>query len=81
MKTESLDKTENKMIFIERDQPLTRQEVENKLDILRTAVEEAKNDIHSDKIKKAIIATVPTFCNPEDVNKRANKSDEMKMIS
>ena len=34
MKNESLDKTEDDMIFIERDKPLTRAEVEEKLDIL-----------------------------------------------
>ncbi len=80
MKNEELVKTDNKMIFIEHDQPLSREEVENKLTILKTAVEEAKNDIGSDKVKKAIIATVPTFHEPEALNKKADKSDEMKMV-
>ncbi len=80
MKNEELVKTDNKMIFVERDQPLSRKDVENKLTILKTAVEEAKNSIGSDKVKKAIIATVPTFHEPETLNKKAAKSDEMKMV-
>ncbi len=80
MKTETLDKTDNNMIFIERDHPHTRAEVEEKLAILKKAVEESKNELGSVKVKAAIVATVPTFRDPEVINKRADKSDEMKMV-
>ena len=80
MKTETLDKTDNNMIFIERDHPCTRAEVEEKLAILKKAVEESKHELGSAKVKAAIIATVPTFRDPEVINKRAEKSEEMKMV-
>ena len=43
IKTEELDKTDNKMIFVERDTPLSRSEVDRRLAILAMAVEEAKD--------------------------------------
>ena len=81
MKTETLDKTENNMIFIERDQPYTRAEVEEKLEILKQAVEDSKDELGSEKVKTAIVATVPTFRDPEVINKKAEKSEEMKMVN
>lgn len=78
MKTETLDMTDNKMIFIERDKPYTREEVEEKLAILSKAVEDARDEIGSQKVKAAIVATVPTFREPNEINKNAASSDEMK---
>lgn len=80
MKTESLDKTPNHMIFIERDKPLTRDEVEEKLAILKEAVENNKTTLASPAIKEAIKRVVPTFVDPEEINKDAAKADEMKMV-
>ena len=80
MKTETLDKTENNMIFIERDAPLTREAVEEKLKILFSAVEESKNQLGSDKVKSAIVQTVPTFHDPSEINSQASSSDEMKAV-
>ena len=79
IKTENLSKTDNKLIFIEKDAPLSRDEVEGKIEILRRAVDESKNGISSEKIKAALKATVPTYKNPEEVNLDAEKSEEMKM--
>ena len=73
MKTEQLDKTENDMIFIERDAPYTRQEVNEKLRILMDAVN-ARTGIH-----EAIAKVVPTFQTPEQANQKAGSSAEMKM--
>ena len=73
MKTEQMDKTENNMIFIERDMPYSRQEVEEKLRILQSAVEGKRT------AKQAVTAVVPTFCDPTEVNIRADNSEEMKM--
>lgn len=81
MKTEALSKTDNNMIFIEKDSPLTREEVEQKLLILRQAVEQTKNKIASPAIKAAMKQVVPTFVDPEEVNKNAQDSAEMKMIN
>ncbi len=81
MKTETLDMTDNKMIFIERDKPLTREEVEDKLTVLKNAVNESSDKLGSAKVKKAIKAVVPTFHEPNEINKHAASSDEMKEAS
>jgi FlaA1/EpsC-like NDP-sugar epimerase len=79
IKTEHLDKTENSMIFIEKDTPLSRAEIDEKIQILVDAVKANKGVIASPEIKKAIKSVVPTFVDPEDINKDAEKSEEMKM--
>ncbi|MBE6584232.1 MAG: polysaccharide biosynthesis protein [Ruminococcaceae bacterium] len=81
IKTEHLEKTENSMIFIERDKPLSRAEVDAKLEVLMNAVAEAKTEICSPLIKEAIKKVVPTFREPEKVNKNAERSEEMKMTT
>ena len=70
IKTEELDKTDNEMIFVERDTPLSREEVERRLTILREAVESAKDEIGSGKIAEAMKAVVPTYVDPEEINRR-----------
>ena len=79
IKTEHLEKTENSMIFIEKDTPLSRAEVDAKIQILTDAVKATKDQIASPAIKQAIKSVVPTFVDPEDINKNADKSEEMKM--
>ena len=79
IKTEKLEKTDNNMIFVERDAPLTRDEVEEKLEILRAAVKHAELEIEAQSIKDAMMSVVPTFKTPEEVNNRAHKSDEMRL--
>ena len=79
IKTEHLEKTDNKKIFIERDTPLTREQVRDKLIILRDAVNATKGEIASPLIKAAMKKVVPTFHDPEEINKDAEKSQEMKM--
>ena len=81
IKTETLDKTENNMIFIERDEPLTRAEVEARLDDLKAAVCAAENDIASDLIKQAMKRAVPTYKEPEEINCMASQSEEMKLLT
>ena len=81
MKTETLTKTENDMIFIERDTPLTRTAVDQKLEILAKAVESAKEEIGSPKIKDALYCVVPTFHSPERVNRAAEQAEEMKEVN
>ncbi len=80
MKNETLDKTDNNMIFIERDAPLSRAEVEEKLAVLAKAVEDSCESIGSELVKKAIIEVVPTFHEPTELNKNASSTDEMKAV-
>lgn len=72
IKTEGLRKTENDMIFVEQDTPLTREEVDAKLKILTDAVANGENLHH------AFAAVVPTFQTPEQANRHADESEEMK---
>ncbi len=81
MKTETLTATDNNMIFIEKDTPYTREQIEEKLAILKNAISETKNEIASHKIKDAMKRVVPTFMDPEDVNKSAEDSEEMKLTA
>ena len=78
IESETVSKTENKMIFIEKDTPLTREAVDEKLDMLRAAVAECKNEIEAAKIKEAMHKAVPTFRDPEKVNKHAAEAKEMQ---
>jgi len=78
IKTEELTKTDNNMIFVEKDTPLTRAEVEDKIKVLTDAVTAAENDLGSEKVKAAIKAVVPTFCDPEELNEKAAKTKEFK---
>ena len=78
IKTETLDKTPNNMIFIERDEPYTRDEIENKLADLKEAVVAFENGSF-EAVKTALKRQVPTFKDPEDINKSAEDSSEMRM--
>lgn len=64
VKTEELDKTDNELIFIERDTPVTMAELEEKLETLRAAV--ASNE--DEQVKAAMKQVVPTYRSPEEVN-------------
>ncbi len=79
MKTEFLSKTSNNMIFIERDQPLTREAVDEKLAELNRAVVLFEENAVNGAVKNAIRRLVPTYRDPEDINRTAEKSEEMKM--
>lgn len=77
VKTEELDKTENSLIFIERDDPISPEALANKLAILRAAVVSESNE----KAKQALHEVIPTFHRPEEVNRTAQKSEEMKIAA
>ncbi|MBD8973005.1 MAG: polysaccharide biosynthesis protein, partial [Clostridiales bacterium] len=69
VKTEELDKTDNSMIFIERDTALSREEMYQKIQVLKDACDTGDNQI----AKEALRSVVPTFKTPEEVNKTAFK--------
>ena len=76
IKTEELDKTENNMIFVERDQPLSADVIEEKLEILRRALQTDSNSA----VKQALMQVVPTYHTPEEVNQNAIEAEEMKLL-
>ena len=81
MKNELQEKTDNEMIFIEKDTPLSRAEVEEKLEILLEAVEAAEENHTPVLVRDAIVKVVPTFHLPEETNRSAEKSEEMLALS
>ncbi len=80
-KTEECRKTDNELIFIENDVPLSRAEVDEKIRILLDAVRESETVLASPRIKEAMMQVVPTFHNPDEVNSTAEQSDEMKEVA
>ncbi|QUA54548.1 polysaccharide biosynthesis protein [Aristaeella lactis] len=64
IRTEEMDKTENDLIFIERDKPLSEEEIWEKLNILREALATG----HNTAVKEALMKVVPTYHTPEEVN-------------
>ena len=78
---ENMDKTENNLIFIERDAPLSRADVEAKLELLRSVISNTEHSVSAPSVTEAIKSVVPTFRAPAKVNATATASDEMKMAA
>ena len=77
IKEENLSKTKNKLIFIEKEKRLSRSEIDEKLEMLRLAVEDNDDDATRDALKRA----VSTFHDPEEVNEKAVQANEMRMAA
>ena len=65
IQTEDLMKTENDLIFIEKDEAISKEELEEKLAILKGTCETGDDDAVREAMRKA----VPTFKRPEEVNR------------
>lgn len=64
MNSQTLTKTENDLIFIEKDIPLSKEVINEKLQVLKKAIEnEDDNDA-----REALRSVVPTFRRPEEIN-------------
>ncbi len=81
MKTEELDKTSHELIFVEKDAPQSREAIDAKIELLRDAVYKYEHSKEEGVIKAAIKKTVPTFKEPEVVNRKAQQSEEMKQTN
>lgn len=66
VKGENLSSTEDSKIFIEKDHALTSEEIEEKLLLLKNAVNENSDDY----VKEVLRKVVPTFRTPDEVNKK-----------
>ena len=64
VKTEELTKTENSLIFIEKDTALAKEIIDEKIEILR----EACGTEDDGQAREALRQVVPTFKRPEEVN-------------
>lgn len=75
--SDDLDTTDNELIFIEREQPISFEEVEQKLEVLNQACQQTDNDV----VREALRSVVPTFKRPEEVNKDVDQEVEMDVPS
>ena len=66
MKSETLSKTDNELIFIEKDEPISADRLSKALDTLKNAVS-TEDDILA---KAALKEVVPTYKDPEYYNKQ-----------
>ena len=74
VKTEELNKTDNSLIFIERDTPCSKKEIDEKMELLYSSCMTEDDAIVRDTLHKV----VPTYKTPEEVNAVADISEEMK---
>lgn len=77
IRTEELDKTENSMIFIERDTALTPEELKTVLETLNTALESCDDKA----VKQALHQVVPTYREPDAINTESGTEEKMKKLS
>ena len=82
IRTEELDKTENDLIFIERDTPLTRAEVTEKVSYLQQAAVLWDSGENPDALcaRDALPAVVSTLCNPHELNRQVEEARDMQAI-
>ncbi len=76
VKTETLTKTENSLIFIEKDEYLPREEIKQRLEILRNAC----NTEEEETVRRALKQVVPTYHSPEEINACASRVEEMRAV-
>lgn len=81
MKSDTLYKTKNDMIFIEKDAPHTRKDVEDKMTALKAALENEQSQVDSTIIKTTMLEVVPTYKEPSEFNENAQESEEMKLAA
>ena len=67
VKTESMTRTENRLIFIEKDTPLTADALNARLEVLRSACASGSDEA----VRQALKQVVPTYRSPDEVNAQA----------
>lgn len=81
MTHENQTKSENDLIFIEKDTPYTRAEVDEKIRLLCEAAETCDREGTTEQVKEAIRRVIPTFHDPEELNAQAEKTREVQMAN
>lgn len=76
VKSETLETTDNELIFIEKEEPVSYEQLEQKLDLLKKACDSGDDDSAREALRKA----VPTFKKPEVVNNQAENTMEMNLV-
>ena len=68
VKTEKTEISTHNMIFVEKDEPLSREEVDRRLETLCTAVREDTEENGFAKVREAFFKVVPSYKKPCEVN-------------
>ena len=71
-----LEKTVNGMIFVEHQPPVTPEELERKLTLLNDALEKTMRTEDISCIREVLHRVVPTFCEPDEVNRTQGEEVE-----
>lgn len=74
VKSETLRKTDNDLVSIEKDEPISMEDLQSRLDLLKAAV--TSND--DETVRAAMRKVVPTYKTPEEVNCKAEQAAEMR---
>ncbi len=77
IRTEELDKTEDSMIFIERDEALSADAIAVKLQLLRGALETGDDEA----VRETLMRVVPTYHDPDRVNESAIEANTLDRLS
>ena len=77
VRTEELDKTDDNLIFIEKDTPVSKEEIDRKMSVLLNACDTGDDG----KVKQALKEVIPTFKTPEEVNGAVEKVSEKSNIA
>ena len=77
VRSEKLGKTDNDLIFVESDKPLSWTEIERKLEILQNACDMGDDE----RAREALRQVVPTYCRPEDVNRDVDADDDGRAVA
>jgi FlaA1/EpsC-like NDP-sugar epimerase len=75
VKTEKMEKTDNDMIFIERDRPMPLEDMLRRVGYLQRACSIGKDEV----VKETLRGVVPSYRTPEEVNARAIAAAEYKV--
>ena len=73
----NLEKTGNGMIFVEHQPPVTPEELERKLTLLNDALEKTMRTEDVSCIREVLHRVVPTFHEPEEVNRTQGETVEI----
>lgn len=76
VKSETLTKTDNDLIFIEKDEPIAMADLKDRLTLLEEAIKQ--ND--DEGMRVAMHRAVPTYHTPEEVNEKAAEATEMQNV-
>ena len=76
VKSETLTKTDNNLIFIEKDEPISMNELQERLAWLEEAIQQNSDEA----MRAAMHRAVPTYHTPEEVNKKAAEAAEMQNV-